>query len=73
MIVKFTVAVIKLYKVLITPILKVLFGYGCRYPISCSEYAANMISTKGIIKGGKLAIKRVISCRPGVNPDMMKA
>ncbi|MFT5642451.1 MAG: putative membrane protein insertion efficiency factor, partial [Cyclobacteriaceae bacterium] len=36
----------------------------CRYTPTCSNYAKEAIIKHGIIKGGKLAIKRIFSCHP---------
>ena len=38
-------------------------GY-CQYHPSCSEYTHQAISRFGLIKGGKLAVWRVIRCNP---------
>lgn len=32
---------------------------------SCSEYAGEAIEKYGVIKGGWMAVKRIVSCRPG--------
>ncbi len=44
-----------------------LFGFGiaplhCRHTPSCSEYAVDVIKKRGIIIGGWLAGKRLLSC-----------
>jgi uncharacterized protein len=36
----------------------------CRYTPTCSEYAIEAIERRGVIVGGFLAAKRVISCNP---------
>lgn len=53
---------LKFYKITLSPILKYLFGGGCRYTPTCSEYAVDVIEKYGIIKGSILATKRVLSC-----------
>ncbi len=53
---------LKIYKLTLSPILKYMFGGGCRYSPTCSEYAVDAIEKYGIIKGGLLGIKRVASC-----------
>jgi len=40
-----------------------LHGY-CKYHPSCSEYGYQAIKKYGIIKGGKMAIWRVLRCNP---------
>jgi len=36
----------------------------CRYTPTCSEYAMEAIEQRGVIVGGLLATKRVLSCNP---------
>lgn len=51
---------IKLYKLLISPLLPA----SCRYYPTCSTYAVLAIRKFGIIKGGFLSVKRILSCNP---------
>ncbi|MDE5638851.1 MAG: membrane protein insertion efficiency factor YidD [Odoribacter sp.] len=36
----------------------------CRYTPSCSEYAIQALRKYGPLKGGWLALKRILSCHP---------
>ena len=36
----------------------------CRFYPTCSEYAKQAIQKYGILKGGFLAIKRILKCHP---------
>ncbi len=36
----------------------------CRYTPTCSEYAIEAIESRGVLVGGFLATKRVLSCNP---------
>lgn len=36
----------------------------CRFQPTCSEYAYEAISRYGILKGGRLAIWRILRCNP---------
>lgn len=36
----------------------------CRFHPTCSEYAYEAISKYGILKGGRLAIWRILRCNP---------
>ena len=36
----------------------------CRFHPSCSEYAFQALDKHGILKGGRLAAKRLSRCRP---------
>jgi len=44
----------------------------CRFAPSCSEYARQAIVTRGLSRGGWLAVRRVLRCHPlnpgGVDP-----
>ena len=51
---------IKLYQILISPIL----GPKCRYHPTCSQYSIEAINKHGPFKGTWLAIKRISSCHP---------
>lgn len=52
---------IKFYRHQISP----LKGVGCcRFIPTCSEYALEAVEKYGAIKGGYLAIKRILRCRP---------
>ena len=51
---------LKAYKFLMSPFI----GTNCRFLPSCSDYASEAIASKGVIKGGVLAIKRLTKCHP---------
>ena len=36
----------------------------CRYTPTCSQYALEAIRKHGILKGGWLALRRILSCHP---------
>ena len=36
----------------------------CRFKPTCSEYSCQAIEKHGVLKGGWLAIKRIIRCNP---------
>lgn len=39
-------------------------GNSCRFIPTCSEYSYQAIAKYGILKGGFLSLKRIISCHP---------
>ncbi|XLS28504.1 membrane protein insertion efficiency factor YidD [Flavobacteriaceae bacterium M23B6Z8] len=51
---------VKVYQYLISP----LTPATCRYSPSCSHYTLEALKKHGLLKGGKLAIKRIFSCHP---------
>ncbi|MEQ8323636.1 MAG: membrane protein insertion efficiency factor YidD [Vicingaceae bacterium] len=53
-------ALIRFYQLAISPYL----GQNCRYQPTCSEYAVQAIDKYGPMKGGLIAIKRILSCGP---------
>ena len=52
--------IIKIYRLLISPILK----NNCRYIPTCSQYAIESLKEYGLIKGVFLTLKRVSNCHP---------
>ncbi len=53
-------ALLRFYKARISPQLPP----ACRYTPTCSEYAMEAIERRGVLVGGLLAVKRVLSCNP---------
>jgi putative membrane protein insertion efficiency factor len=51
---------IKVYQTLISPLTPATF----RFQPTCSHYAKEALEKHGLLKGGKLAIKRIFSCHP---------
>ncbi|HJX45645.1 MAG TPA: membrane protein insertion efficiency factor YidD [Patescibacteria group bacterium] len=53
-----------IYKSTVSKLLKLLFGGGCRFEPTCSEYVNIAIQKYGIIKGTKISFLRLIKCHP---------
>lgn len=51
---------IRFYKSIIAP----MTGPCCRFYPSCSTYAETAVQQKGILRGGQLAIRRILKCHP---------
>ncbi len=60
MVKKFMLFMIEFYRSYISP----LKPPSCRYVPTCSEYAMIAIEKYGPVKGGYLAIKRILRCHP---------
>jgi hypothetical protein len=48
------------YKRFLSPILPP----ACRFSPTCSEYAAEAIEKHGVLRGGTLAVRRLVRCGP---------
>ena len=53
-------AAIHLYRISISPYI----GPACRFSPSCSRYAEEALMKHGIIRGGAMALRRVLRCHP---------
>lgn len=60
---KIILGIIGFYRYVISPIL----GPRCRYIPTCSEYSQTAIMRFGVLKGGWISIKRILSCHPWGN------
>ncbi len=51
---------VQAYRLLISP----LFPPTCRFQPTCSQYALEAIERFGALRGGWLALKRILRCHP---------
>jgi len=51
---------VRAYQVMLSPHL----GHCCRFEPSCSVYCIEALQRHGVIRGGWLAVRRVLRCRP---------
>ncbi len=54
------IALLKAYRFAISP----LYGSVCRYHPSCSAYALEAVTRHGTVRGGWLAVRRLLRCHP---------
>jgi len=54
------VMLVRFYQIFISP----LKPPTCRYSPTCSQYTLEALKKHGLLKGGKLAVKRIMSCHP---------
>lgn len=45
-------------------VLAPLLGPACRFEPSCSRYAGQAIERYGLLRGGALSLRRILSCHP---------
>lgn len=57
---KFLILFIRFYQKAISP----LFPPSCRFVPTCSEYAIEAVKKYGALKGGRMAIWRILRCNP---------
>jgi putative membrane protein insertion efficiency factor len=57
-------AIIAIYRAVLSPMLVALFGRACRFEPSCSKYAELAIMRHGIVRGGAMAAWRLARCHP---------
>lgn len=51
---------VKVYRLLFSP----WVGHNCRYQPTCSVYALEALEKHGGLRGGLLAVKRILRCHP---------
>ncbi|WP_370289308.1 membrane protein insertion efficiency factor YidD [Nocardioides sp.] len=54
------VALVRAYQLVVSPFL----GQTCRYYPSCSSYAVTALERHGALRGGWLALRRLLRCHP---------
>jgi putative membrane protein insertion efficiency factor len=58
----FALSILRLYKRWVSPSL----APSCRYVPTCSEYAMEAIDRYGVLRGGAMAVWRLLRCHPFV-------
>ncbi|NQY33189.1 MAG: membrane protein insertion efficiency factor YidD [Coraliomargarita sp.] len=66
MVPRFLVWLIRLYQLLVSPIIHAFGGpgSGCRFYPTCSAYAMEAVREHGAMRGSWLSLKRIIRCNP---------
>lgn len=54
------ILVIRSYQLLVSPLL----GTNCRFAPTCSHYAEEAVRRHGVVRGGRMAVKRLLRCHP---------
>ena len=61
---KVLIFVFSFYKNAMSGSIKLLFGGGCRFSPTCSDYAKGSVEKHGAFWGSVLTIKRISRCHP---------
>jgi len=61
---KILIKLISFYKRFVSVVLVLLFGKGCRFTPTCSDYAKASIDKHGVLRGTLLTVKRLSKCHP---------
>ncbi len=54
----------KVYRGVISPLLHSTGVSSCRFQPTCSEYAEIAVARLGVLRGGWLALRRIMRCQP---------
>jgi putative membrane protein insertion efficiency factor len=57
-------ALVAIYRAVLSPLIVAMFGRACRFEPSCSRYAEIAINRHGIVRGGAMALGRLARCHP---------
>jgi hypothetical protein len=57
-------ALLAFYKHAVSPALHAIAPGACRFQPTCSEYAALAIAEHGVLRGGFMALGRLLRCHP---------
>lgn len=58
------IALIRLYQLTLSRVLRAAFGPVCRFEPSCSRYAVACIESHGVLRGSLLSARRLCKCHP---------
>jgi len=58
------IGLVRLYQLILSPLLTLLVGRVCRFEPSCSRYAVACLETHGAARGSLLSVRRLCKCHP---------
>ncbi|MGQ0586065.1 MAG: membrane protein insertion efficiency factor YidD [Gammaproteobacteria bacterium] len=58
------IKLVRLYQLLLSPLLNLVSGPRCRFHPTCSAYAVQALERHGAVRGSILAARRVARCHP---------
>jgi putative membrane protein insertion efficiency factor len=57
-------ALLRIYRAILSPMITGIYGPACRFEPTCSEYAHQAIAAFGVRRGGWMAARRLARCHP---------
>jgi putative membrane protein insertion efficiency factor len=57
---RLAIEIVRLYKLIVSPWLPP----ACRFTPTCSEYALEALAEYGLLRGTRLAVRRLLRCHP---------
>jgi putative membrane protein insertion efficiency factor len=64
MVARFLIALIRVYQLTLSRLIRLTMGNVCRFEPSCSQYAAACLAGHGALRGSLLSLKRLCRCHP---------
>jgi putative membrane protein insertion efficiency factor len=63
---QFLILAVRFYQAVLSPLRPFVGGSGacCRYSPSCSAYAVEALRRHGAVRGGVMAVRRILRCHP---------
>jgi putative membrane protein insertion efficiency factor len=57
-------SLLKIYKLTLSPVLKMTFGGSCKYDPTCSVFVHDELIKYGFLKGSIVSVGRMLRCNP---------
>jgi len=57
-------ALLRIYRAILSPMIMGIYGPACRFEPTCSEYAHQAITGFGLRRGSMMAARRLARCHP---------
>jgi uncharacterized protein len=61
---RFLLGILALYRYWLSPAIHTLFPSSCKFQPTCSRYASKAIELHGALRGGWMALRRLMRCHP---------
>jgi putative membrane protein insertion efficiency factor len=61
---RFLLSILALYRYWLSPAIHTLFPSSCKFQPTCSRYASEAIELHGALRGGWMALRRLMRCHP---------